>query len=317
MPKAYEAFKKEFDAIKKEFEACDEETDNSGHVRGHHDAMIEQGARAVGEQVRTLREAGKAGDTLDDFKDDPEVKRDLAEIELHVVAIDKEMARIRALSAGPWRKTLARYTTLEKDLVTEIAARKKEISTKVGLGNKSLPDMEKLLVAVKNPNGMYKQFKLMRDYTTTTPSYKDPTKHRKERDRYLAVELAKSKDKAMSEAQAELFERLLVDRNFNKYSVRVRALYDGVLKAAADGKTALAGKDAGALATAQAGGSKQLKELDDSANQYSQARQMIGDAAILNGKGGAKVMEGLKNMVARRDKARSEFAPIAKAKVTV
>jgi len=131
------------------------------------------------------------------------------------------------------------------------------------------------------------------------------------------VELAKSKDKAMSEAQAELFERLLVDRNFNKYSVRVRSLYDGVLKAATDGKTALAGKDAAALASAQTAGSKQLKELDDIANQYSQARQMIGDAAILNGKGGAKVMEGLKNMVVRRDKARSEFAPIAKAKVTV
>jgi hypothetical protein len=316
MPKTLEVFKKEFDAIKKEFDACDEETDNSGHLRGHHDAMIEQGARAVGERVRALRQAGKAGASLDDFKDDPEVKRALAEIELHVTGIDTEMARLRTLSAGPWRKTLTRYTTLEKDLVTEIAARKKELSTKAGLGNKSLPEMEKMLVAVKNPNDMYKQFKNMRDYTTNTPSYQDPTKHRKERDRYLAVELAKSKDKALSEAQAELFERLLVDRNFNKYTNRVRALSEGIQKAVVDGKAALAARDSAALTSAQASGSKQLKELEDIVTQYGQARQTIGDAAIVNGKGGDKVMTGLKNMVIRRDKAIAEFAPVSKAKVT-
>src|SRR5207244_2136913 len=130
MPKSLEVFKKEFDAINKEFDVSDKETDDSGHLRGHHDAMIEQGARAVGDRVRELRQAGKAGATVDDFKDDPVVKQALAEIELHVTAIDKELARIRALTAGPWHKTLTRYTALEKDLLAEIAARKKELTTK-------------------------------------------------------------------------------------------------------------------------------------------------------------------------------------------
>ena len=205
MPKTLEVFKKEYDAIKKEFDACDEQTDNSGHVRGHHDAMIEQGARVIGDRVRELRQAGKHGATVDDFKTDSEVKQALAEIDLHLKGIDQELARMRALSANSWHKTLTRYTTLEKDLVAEIAARKKQLSTKVGLGNKSLPDMEKLLRDLKNPTGMYKQFKLMRDYTTTTPAFKNPDTYRKDRDRYLATELAKSKDKATSEAQAELF----------------------------------------------------------------------------------------------------------------
>ena len=82
MPKTLEVFKKEYDAIKKEFDACDEQTDNSGHVRGHHDAMIEQGARVIGDRVRELRQAGKHGATVDDFKTNSEVKQALAEIDL-------------------------------------------------------------------------------------------------------------------------------------------------------------------------------------------------------------------------------------------
>jgi len=316
MAKSLEAFKIEFEAIKKEFAACEKETDDSGHQRGHHDAMIEQGARVVGDRVRELRESGAPGTTVDDFKNDPEVKTALAEVELHITAIDKELARMRALSAGPWHKTLTRYTTLEKDLVAEIAARKKETTTKLGLGNKSLPAMEALLKELKNPTTMYREFKLMRDYTTTTPAFKNKDAHRKERDGYLAVELAKSKDKALSQAQAELFERLLVDRNFTKYTSRVKILYDGVQKAVADGRTALTARDANALTAAQVSGSKQMKELENIVTQYVQARQQIGDPAILNGKGGDKVMAGLKNMVVRRDKAATDFAPVSKAKVS-
>jgi len=315
MPKTLDAFKKEFDALKKELEAIDKDTDNSGHVRGHHDAMIEQGARVVGDRVRELREAGHAGATADEFKDDPEVKVALAEMDLHLATIQKELTRVRQASAGPWRKTTARYTQLEKDLVAEIATRKKEISTKLNLGNKSLPAMETMLAELSARDGLYKQFKLARDYVTTTPSFKDPLTYQKSRDRWLKAELAKSKDKALSQAQAELFERLLVDRNFNKYSVRVRKLYDGVQQAVVDGKAALTNKDAGALKTAQVAGSQQLKELEDIVEQYIQARQQVGDMSILTGKGGEKVMAGLKNMVVRRDEAASAFSPISKAKV--
>ena len=109
---------------------------------------------------------------------------------------------------------------------------------------------------------------------------------------------------------------MLVDRNFNKYSVRTKNLYDGVQKAVVDGKAALAAHDAGALAAAQASGATQLKELDEIVTQYVHARQQIGDAAILTGKGGDKVMTALKNMVVRRDKAKLDFGPVSKAKVT-
>ena len=315
MPKTLEALKKEFDAIKKEFDAADADTDNSGHVRGHHDAMVEQGARAIGDRVRELREAGQPGATVEDFKTDKEVATALAEIELHLTSIDKELARVRALSAGPWRKTTARYTALEKELLAEIAARKKEISTKLNLGNKSLPAMETMLHSLKEPGGMYKQFKLLRDYATNTPAFKDPQTYRKNRDRWLKDELAKSKDKAMSQAQSELFERLLVDRNFNKYSVQVRKLHDGVLQAVVDGKAALQTRDANALRAAQVSGSKQLKALEDLVGQYVQARQQVGDMAIETSKGGAKIIAGLQTMVTQRDKAATEFSPISKAKI--
>lgn len=315
MPKTLDAFKKEFDAIKKELDAAEEDTDHGGHVRGHHDAMVEQGARAVGERVRELREQGMPGTTVDDFKNDPEVKTALAEMEVHLSAIDTEMTRVRALHAGAWRKSTARYTKLEQELVAEIAARKKEISTKLNLGNKSLPAMEAMLRDLKNPGGMYKQFKLLRDYLTATPAYKDPQTYRKNRERWLKTELAKSKDKALSQAQSEKLERLLVDRNFNKYSVRARSLFDGVQQAVTDGQAAVKARDANALKAAQVSGSKQLKELEELVAQFVQARQEVGDMAIQTSKGGDKVMAGLKNMVIRRDKAAADFGPISKAKI--
>jgi hypothetical protein len=83
----------------------------------------------------------------------------------------------------------------------------------------------------------------------------------------------------------------------------------------ADGKTALTKKDGEALKAAQVEGSQQLKELENIVEQYSQAREQVGDMAILTGKGGDKVMAGIKNMIVRRDKAASEFSPISKAKV--
>ena len=270
MAKTYEILKREFDAIHKEFEAFDEDTDTGSKTRGHHDGMVEQGTGLIGDRVRELREAGTPGATLDAFKNDPEVKTALAEIDVHLAAIDKEQARTRALSAGAWRKTLLRY----------------------------------------------KQFKAMRDYLTETPSYKLPNYYRKHRDSWLTTELAKSKGKALSEAQAELFERLLVDRNFNKYSSRVKVLFDGVLKSVTDGKAALAARNASGLTSAQADGSKQLKALDDLVAQYIQARAQIGDAAILNGKGGDKTIAGIQTMITRRDKARVDFDPISKAKIT-
>jgi len=54
-----------------------------------------------------------------------------------------------------------------------------------------------------------------------------------------------------------------VDRNFNKYTNRVRALHDGVLKAVADGHAALTARNSAALTSAQVEGSKQMKELEE------------------------------------------------------
>ena len=54
---------------------------------------------------------------------------------------------------------MRRVTTLETDLGREVTTRSKAVSTKVGVGNKSLPDLKKLQTALA-------AFKKTSDYTT-------------------------------------------------------------------------------------------------------------------------------------------------------
>ncbi len=121
MAKQLAYYKTELAAVKKELEAVEDAIDRSGSTRTHHEQMIEQGARFVGDRVRELREAGHAGQTIDDFKDDDQVKRMLAEMELHLTQIDKDITQLKAQSAGPWKKSIARYNKLQREVRHEAA----------------------------------------------------------------------------------------------------------------------------------------------------------------------------------------------------
>jgi hypothetical protein len=374
MAKDLQAFQKEFTAIqqalakapalpglqqrlaslKKEFEAADEAMEKSGHNRGHLDHLTEEGARAVGDRVRELREKGMPGQTLDDFKGDPEVRELLKHLSEFMDTLDKHIAELRALATGPWKQSVLRHNaleadvaaaidvrekletrlaTLKKELDAEVKARSKQLTTKVGVGNKSLPDMKKLqatvdktsipdlpklddmLAELKDRDAMTKQMKLMRDYLTTSAVMKKPDTYRTNLEGYLKQELAKSKDKAVSQEQNELFARLLVDRNINKYTNQVRVLNKEVLQHIADAKAALFAKNNSELQSAKINAARQFKTLNAIVTKYEEARRTIGENAIGIAKNARQIQDSYKVMIDLRDTSKKELDAIANAKV--
>jgi 3-oxoacyl-(acyl-carrier-protein) synthase len=165
MAKQYEQFKKDFETIKHGVETAEHAVTSEKTTRQTLDGLVKEHGKEIGRRVRVLREQGTRGDNIDAFKADPQVKSLLAEANKHFTQMETQNARLKTLATGEWKKLSASRTTLEKDLTTEIAARKKDLSTKLGTGNKSLPDMQKLLVEAQ---GLTNRFKTLDTYAAGT-----------------------------------------------------------------------------------------------------------------------------------------------------
>ncbi len=85
------------------------------------------------------------GKTVKQLRQDSEIRE--LEQELHSLDKDVEQTKIYVKSWG--KPTAERTRVLETQLTAEIAKRRKELTTKLGVGNKSLPAMETLLAELK------------------------------------------------------------------------------------------------------------------------------------------------------------------------
>jgi hypothetical protein len=149
MAKPLEEFVKEYSALMRELDGAAQQLKEAEQQRAQHDDAIHGDARALGQRVGRLRAGGAAGLGLDDFKTDAEVRRILAGLDERLAQAEADRLHYQELAAGAWKKTLDRTAALEKDLALEIATRQKLATTKVGVGNKSLPDMLRLQTDVR------------------------------------------------------------------------------------------------------------------------------------------------------------------------
>ncbi len=134
MAKKLEEFKKEYEAVKREVEKADQELDRFGVSRGQNDGMMDEAAKEIGRRVRKLREGGAPGAAIDDFKNDPEVRKLLAGIDSYMATIKKLTADERNYQSGPVKKLETRYQALRRTTGYAAHSRSRRLSVSgVGL----------------------------------------------------------------------------------------------------------------------------------------------------------------------------------------
>jgi len=309
MPKEYEKFKAEWAQVLKEVNQGLTDMRSDAAVVAQTSGIINEGVKEVGMRVAKLKEGGASGDDIKDYLGDKEVKDMMQGITEHLAVLEKELKRVTALHSGPWVKSKKRFWDLRKELVAEIAARKKQVSTKVGLGNKSLPDMVKLLAEIDKVKDA--QF-----ITWDAFVPEEIAQHRKELNFNLKDAIAKSKEQHLSEYQSMMMEQGLNVRvlkgNFN----RAKTLYQNVLAEVAKGETALKEKKAPELKAAKLEAARLAKELVTIVDPYEKApTDSWLRTKITESKDRATIETGIKNFVQMKTQANLALAKIAKAKV--
>jgi uncharacterized protein with GYD domain len=279
--------------------------------RGHLDNLLGEYAKEIGRRVRELREKGTAGTTINDFKTDAEVKKLLASADTFLAQIEALNKQVKGLETGAWHQLDVKYQTLQKDLTAEIAARKKQVSTKLGTGNKSLPDMEKLL---KDSTPLAKRIVNLAQYSVKSKTLMDVSVNKRRFDFNLAEEMGKSKGKALREDEADIFSSLLSDRNLKFAYASANAAYKDVM-ATIDGAKAAQGTDqAKALKDAQVKVATQLKKLDEVVDKYQKAYDTLGEMTIMTNREGPKIKQTVTAMAAMKQKAHTALTTLPKLK---
>ena len=118
-------------------------TQYSGQIMG----MIREGVKEWGVRVANLKKAGNKGTKPDDFAADPQAKKSMDALRALLAGLKTKITEAKAHE--PETKTrLAAFRKLQKEIADTIADRKGQTSTVLGMGNKSLPDMKKLLASM-------------------------------------------------------------------------------------------------------------------------------------------------------------------------
>ena len=245
MARKIEEFQKGFAEVEKAILACHEAIKNNERFIGQTSGVIDEGINEVGLQVQKLKDKGQSGTTIADFDKDADVKKMLASIEQYVQAIGKELKRVADLHAAAKSKHVKAFWALKKDLEAEIKSRKKEVSTKLNLGNKSLPDMEKLLDRM----GKYVDSAVFVGVDAFVPETLD--EHRRRVTQGLKQTVAQTKAAKLTAEQQMLDEQALNERNLAKNLGIVKTLAQTIAKASQEAAKAVAAKDAKALQTAK------------------------------------------------------------------
>jgi hypothetical protein len=309
MAKQLEQFKKDLDEIKKSLASGEDEITKSKTDRGHLDKLIEEHTKEIGRRVREHRRKGKAGTTIADFKDENDVKALLAGIDKHLAQMEVINKRIKTHEIGDWAKIYTKYETLKKELPAEIAARKKELSTKLGLGNKSLPEMEKLIPVV-NDAGLIKRVNILAKYSQHAKKLMDININKTRVADQLKIELAKSNDLALTEDQEEMFNSLLSDRNLKFASVEMRALAKAVVQGVTEVITLKNERRIETIKDKRKAVDQTLQKFLAIVSKYETAKKTLGEAKISTNVKGPAIKLTIAEMTTTRDKLMQFYAKL-------
>ncbi|HVX86157.1 MAG TPA: hypothetical protein VH253_15340 [Phycisphaerae bacterium] len=309
MAETLEQFKKDFAAIKAKVSKYHEEIEKNERFVGQTSGVIDEGIKETGLRVQELKDEGHKGATIDAFMFDPGIKNMVTSIKQYLAGMQKELVKSAAMLQDV-TKVRGDFQTLKTNVTNEIAKRKKELSTKAGTGNKSLPDMEKLLAEMKTYEDQNPYAKL---------DFWQPDKydqHAKEAGEKMQKQVSQTKEHAMSTLQAQMMEQAMNVRVLHGNFNRAKGLYDTVLKECSDAQKALTAKNNKDLMTAKALIPKPWKDLQDINDMYQKGVQdQWIKARIQSSKDKGTIETTVKAILDMKTKAGAEVAKVANARL--
>lgn len=144
MAKELTKITKEFAALKKTAEQQQEDLGANQTNYRHHESMNYEASDEITRRVAALKKEGAQGTTLDDYRDDKEIKVILAEVENNKTQLAKLAAEMKTLHRES-TATHEKLSELYEHVKEEIATRKKKKDRKFfAIDSASLPELEKL-----------------------------------------------------------------------------------------------------------------------------------------------------------------------------
>jgi hypothetical protein len=302
MGKTYDNFKKDFAAIEQKLKtAMARDLTYRTNYQKQRLTMLE-GAAVIGLRVQALKDLGQAGNSIDDFKNDPQVKDMLETSEEFAEGLDKLYATLK-----PEQDALVKsLNKLQTELEAEIKTRQKAVSAKLGSGSKSLPDMVTLLSDVKARRAEKEVNAFL------VGKIIKPEKWRADVSGYIRSEIGKTRAEALSDFQQTMRQELLSLRNLSAKVNRATKLH-GDLQAARDkARNAVTSKNAGELKDAQDDAKTLFEQLDEIASEYAKAMKdnwII--ARVDESKDKAKILKGVDVIAEARKRAEDIAESIA------
>ncbi len=309
MAKSLEEFKKSFADVKAQVTAAQEEIKKNANAISQTSGVMHEGVKEVGLRIQELKNAGDKGASVADFMWDPQVKSMMDSVNKYMKQIEGECTRMAGLHTGSFKKTKDLFWDTKKALKADIDARKKAVSTKLGTGNKSLPDLEKLLADMNGfTDGAFTTFDAFEPETAA--------EHKRQLDEWLKEEVGKTKEAALSAFQKQMDEQALNTRVLNGNVSKAKTLLASVLAECKKGEEAHKAKKTPALMTAKLEAEKHNKALKELADKYERAQQ---DQWIMSNARASKdsgaIMAGMKSIVDTRNQGKAAFLKLAALKL--
>ncbi len=263
MAKKLEACQAEFKKLQKDAEDAQHFETKYATFTEKSGALTAESVRQIGRRVQVLKDGGAKGTSLSDFANDGEVKTCVKLVD-DITVREAELLREYQGALGDYKKAFDGCAALRKELETEIATRKTKKVAFVKIDSKSLPDLEKLLKTIDGED-------LANDRWHETTQPDKPGRFRRQFDKEIVTELAKTKEAKASGEQAELDAQGLNERvltgNFNK----AQTLFTVVTTGCKATDEAVAAKDAAKARAALAKVMPAFKDLEAMATKYDRA----------------------------------------------
>ena len=269
---------------------------------GHALRVLEGAAKAIGDQVQSLKDKGATGTSLKDFEGDAEVKKSLKvadDLDAAAKTLEAEYKTERAR----FNQAQASYQGIMDDLRAEVDHRKKKKAGFFKVESNSLPDLEKLLAE------MSKDVVLSKRWAGTMF---EAERYSKRFNKFVDIELAQTKTDRAASAEAELDERGLDTRIVRGKLGRTQTLFTTVQGACQEVTAAVGKKDAAAAKAAYQKASAAFKELDGMAIQYDRAYK-ANDNLLAASKDGPEITKSIQFMVKANDASKAELTKAGQA----